>query len=107
MPTKSYDNMSVKELRELQAKVSDALDKARVTRKRELKAKVKTMVEKEGFTLDELFGERKAGGRKTIGVPKYRNPEDPSQTWTGKGKRPNWMNVLLKKGRKKDEFLIK
>lgn len=25
------------------------------------------------------------------GVPKYRNPADPAQTWTGRGKRPAWL----------------
>ena len=24
------------------------------------------------------------------GVPKYRNPKDPAQTWTGRGKAPAW-----------------
>ena len=27
-----------------------------------------------------------------VGPPKYRNPNNPEQTWTGRGKRPNWMN---------------
>jgi DNA-binding protein H-NS len=27
-----------------------------------------------------------------VGSPKYRNPNNPAQTWTGRGKKPNWMN---------------
>ena len=106
MPAKDYEKMSVKELRNLQERISDALGKAQIKRKTELLAKIQTMVEKEGFTMDDLFGNKK-GARKTVGIPKFRNPNDPSQTWTGKGKRPSWLNELLAKGHKKEEFLIK
>jgi DNA-binding protein H-NS len=27
--------------------------------------------------------------------PKYRNPERPSQTWSGRGKKPRWVGELL------------
>ena len=30
------------------------------------------------------------------GVPKYRNPKDPAQTWTGRGKTPKWIEELKK-----------
>lgn len=30
--------------------------------------------------------------------PKYRNPDDPSQTWAGRGKTPRWMNKMLATG---------
>jgi len=30
------------------------------------------------------------------GVPKYRNPKDPAQTWTGRGKTPVWIQGLKK-----------
>jgi DNA-binding protein H-NS len=29
--------------------------------------------------------------RKSIGLPKYRNPANPEQTWTGRGKKPGWL----------------
>ncbi len=107
MAAPNYENMSVKELRALQAEISEALEKARVTRRNELRAEVKAMVEREGFTLEELFGDRRMTTQKKGGIPKYRNPANPSQTWTGKGKRPGWMKELLDKGHSKDEFLIK
>ena len=48
--------------------------------------------------------------RKAMGkvAPKYRNPADPGETWTGRGKQPRWMAELTAKGGKKPEdFLIK
>ncbi len=38
--------------------------------------------------------------------PKYRNPLAPSETWSGRGKRPRWLVAALKTGRGLDEFKI-
>jgi DNA-binding protein H-NS len=39
--------------------------------------------------------------------PKYRNPADRSETWTGRGMRPRWMVAAMKGGKKIEDFLIK
>jgi DNA-binding protein H-NS len=39
-------------------------------------------------------------------VPKYRNPERPSETWSGRGKQPHWVGAQLRSGKKVDELLI-
>lgn len=52
----------------------------------------------------------RSGGGKLAGrkiKPKYRNPDDKSQTWTGRGRMPLWMVALTKKGKKPDDFAIK
>jgi DNA-binding protein H-NS len=38
--------------------------------------------------------------------PKYRNPEEPSETWSGRGKQPRWLTAALKTGHKIEEFVI-
>ena len=38
--------------------------------------------------------------------PKFFNPDDPSQTWAGRGKQPRWMMQQLKSGRHVDDFRI-
>jgi DNA-binding protein H-NS len=38
--------------------------------------------------------------------PKYRNPERPSETWSGRGKQPHWVAAQLRSGKKFDELLI-
>jgi DNA-binding protein H-NS len=40
------------------------------------------------------------------GEPKYRNPDDPSITWSGRGRHPRWVNELLAAGRAIDDFRI-
>jgi DNA-binding protein H-NS len=39
--------------------------------------------------------------------PKYRNPEDHSETWAGRGKQPRWLTKELRSGRELTDFLIR
>jgi len=38
--------------------------------------------------------------------PKYRNPERPSETWSGRGMHPHWVRAQLRKGKQFDDLLI-
>lgn len=38
--------------------------------------------------------------------PKYRNPDNPSETWAGRGAQPRWLTAALKGGKKLADFLI-
>lgn len=40
-------------------------------------------------------------------LPKYRNPERPSETWAGRGKTPRWLTAQLESGRQIDDFRIR
>lgn len=61
-----------------------------------------------GVSIEELAG----SGRKTkatragTGVAMYANPADPSATWTGKGKRPNWFKEQLAAGKSAEDMRI-
>jgi DNA-binding protein H-NS len=39
--------------------------------------------------------------------PKYLNPDQPSETWAGRGKRPRWLVAKLNSGKRIDDFRIK
>ena len=83
------DKMPLKELTALHAKIQEAIDEKRVSERHEMRAKMEELARASGFSVAELFGRKGKNGSK--GVAKYRNPKDPSQTWTGRGRRPNWM----------------
>ena len=86
------EKMSLKELLALEAKIKTAIDEKRVSERAEMRAKMEEMAQASGFSVNELFGGR--GGKRGKAAAKYRNPKDPSQTWTGRGRRPNWMVKL-------------
>jgi DNA-binding protein H-NS len=39
-------------------------------------------------------------------APKYRNPENPAETWAGRGLKPRWLAAAIKSGKKLDDFAI-
>ena len=39
-------------------------------------------------------------------APKYRNPENPNETWAGRGLTPRWLAAALKGGKKLEHFSI-
>jgi DNA-binding protein H-NS len=105
----SVDKLSLKELVDLEAKVKKAIAFARDRERAELKKKVTDLAETHGFSVAELFGGvrgRGAGKGKSVGVAKYANPENKSDTWTGRGRKPNWLIERLKKGAKLSDFEI-
>ena len=40
-------------------------------------------------------------------LPKYRNPKNPAETWSGRGKQPRWLTAQLRSGKKAKDFLIR
>ena len=110
---KSLDRMDKDELREeLKARkaavreVEKAIDQFDDRRRKEAREKLEAAASEMGFTFDELLG--MSGGRKTRakGVPKYRHPENPSKTWTGKGRQPVWFKEHVSAGRDPAELAI-
>ncbi len=108
MAAKDLSKMSPKELDELiqeaQAVKAGARDRARST----LRAKFDTDLAREGFTINEVYPGR-GGARKNAGgasVARFRHPDNPAMTWTGRGRKPNWLVDALKRGAKMDSFAI-
>ena len=98
------DKYSYAELLELKDAVETAITERKAAEAREVKANLEAVASKAGFSLDELFGSSK-GKRKSATV-KYRNPKDSTQTWTGRGRKPNWLVDAVKKGAKLQSFAV-
>ena len=114
-------NLSAKELGALIAKAKE--QQTRLSKRTPIatvRGKITKFAKAEGYTLEELFGmsgnrgakaaakpSSRAGRKLGKVAPKYRNPANPKETWTGRGKHPRWMAALIAKGKKADDFLIK
>jgi DNA-binding protein H-NS len=46
------------------------------------------------------------GGARGVVAPKYRNPDNPAETWAGRGLRPRWLAAAIKGGKKLEDFAI-
>jgi DNA-binding protein H-NS len=102
MANNSLDKMTYAELLKLQERVETAISAKRIEDAAATKEQLRVMAEKAGFDVNELFGKRR--GKRGPSSIKYRNPKNPSQTWTGRGRKPNWLVDALKKGGKIDSF---
>ena len=100
MRDSQLEKMSLKDLLALDTEIKTAIDEKRVSERAAMRAKMEDMARASGFSVAELFGGRKKGGK---GGAKYRNPKDPSQTWTGRGRRPTW---IVEAGGNIERFLI-
>ena len=94
---KNLEKMSHKELAQLATDVEAAMTAAKKRDKIEARKAAEAAAAKFGFSLAELMP---AAGKaaKSAGAPKYANPDNPSQTWTGKGRQPQWFKAAIEKG---------
>jgi len=94
----------VDELWELYEEVSAQLT-SRLIEKRDLLEK--RLRQLGGQSDAEIRQEEKSRRRQYPKIsPKFRNPEEPSQTWTGWGKQPRWLAAQLRSGRRIEDFQI-
>lgn len=89
------ERMTVKELRELSGRIDVAIAARQQREKAELKDRMIQMAQEAGLSLSDVIGGRvngKAtrGGKGSVPV-KYQHPDDASMTWTGRGRRPKWL----------------
>jgi len=98
--------MTTKELTKLMKDAEKALNTAKDRmRKEALKAAEKaaagfgySLVELAGDTKPKAAKKTKKAKPKTKAKAKYRNPANPEQTWSGRGRKPLWINEALSSG---------
>ena len=106
MAIPKIDRLSYAELLELQARIEATLEEKRVEEKKKVRQKVAALAAEAGFTLKEVVGESSKDRRHGKVAIKYRNPKDPSQTWTGRGRKPLWLAAELADGKSLEKFAI-
>lgn len=100
----NVDELTLKELVELEGRVKKAISVAKERERVEIKQKIEALATNSGFSVTELFSGRSTKG-KTV-APKYMNPDNKSETWTGRGRKPRWLTAKLDKGAKLEDFTI-
>jgi DNA-binding protein H-NS len=94
-------SMSVVKLQNLRVKVDAAINEKITARRQELETELSELAR------HDLRGKARGRGRLGLVPPKYRNPNDASQTWAGRGLQPRWLKEAIKSGKKLESFLIK
>lgn len=95
--------MSVDELLELRDRVSAILAERVVSERQELESRLARL---KSVKVAARPVRKIESDRRSVVVPKYRNPDNPSETWAGRGRQPRWMTAAIKAGRKMSDLRI-
>jgi DNA-binding protein H-NS len=99
------NTLSLKELKDLQSQVAKAIGGYEERRKREAIAELEEIARAKGFSLSELTGAAPVRKRSPA-VPKFANPANKADTWSGRGRKPRWFSEALAKGKKPESMAI-
>ena len=89
--------LSLSELKKMQKAVAKAISTFEDRQKAEARAKVEALARDMGFSLAELVGAETKSSRAPAAA-KYRHPENPALTWSGRGRKPQWFVEALEAG---------
>ena len=99
------NNLSLKELKDLQSQVAKAIANFEDRKKKEALAEIEEIARAKGFSLAELTG-ASVTRKRSPAVAKYANPDDASDTWSGRGRKPRWFAAALAAGKQPDDMAI-
>jgi DNA-binding protein H-NS len=92
--------LSYAELAELRSQVDRMMVDKQSAERTALRQRMADIASQHGLSLDEVLGKGRVAA-------KYRDPKNPENTWTGRGRMPLWMVAATKGNKaKKDDFLI-
>ena len=89
--------LSLSELKKMQKDIGKAIYTYQDRQKAEARAKVEAFARELGYSLAELVGTETKTARAPVAA-KYRHPENPALTWSGRGRRPQWFVEALAGG---------
>jgi len=99
--------MTMDDLKALARDVEKAIANAEREQIRKARAAAEAATGKFGLTLDDVVnGTRKPKGKAAASEPRFRNPDNPSQTWTGRGRQPGWFKTAMEKGKAPEDMVI-
>ena len=106
----NFDAMSIDEIWLLHETIIGILSARLTSEKRELEKKLAKLHRKKNVAPPAHNGQEKKSQRERRKYPqvfpKYQNPEEPSETWSGRGRQPRWLTAALRTGHKIEEFRI-
>lgn len=107
--------LNIKELESLKKKIEKEIKKRRSKTQEEGLKKIKLIAAEYGLSASELKNlsvvkarkvKPKTGKKRGPVAPKYRDPSNSSNTWTGRGRKPKWVEAFLSAGGRLDQITI-
>nr|MBL8410753.1 H-NS histone family protein [Dechloromonas sp.] len=100
--------LSVLQLRELQQQIPAELKRREAQDKINILNEVRAFAKARGYAIEDLLG--KEAKVKPVAATKvkvkYRHPENAELEWTGRGRKPKWVESWLANGGSLDNLLV-
>ena len=100
------NSMSRNELEELSRAIDRRMVELDQERRRHALDAITAIAKKHGLSLNDVMPAGK-GTKRPAAAPKYRHPENPEVTWSGRGRRPSWVNEALEEGGSLEDLAIR
>jgi len=101
---KDLSRYSLAQLRALEAQVNDELKTRHYLGVSKAREQILHIARGAGISVDELLsGKARKTPAQASGEAKYRNPDDPSQEWSGRGRQPNWIKAWVASGKSMED----
>lgn len=100
------NELELAELKLLYKNVEKAIASFEDRRRNDALSAAEEAVKKFGFSLSDLGVSAPKPSKRQKGEAKYRNPDDDSQTWSGRGRKPGWVQAALDAGRPLEDLAI-
>ena len=102
--------LSVFELRDLEQRIPAELKRREAQDKINILNEVRAFAKARGYAIEDLLGkEVKVKATGTVGNKvkvKYRHPANPELEWTGRGRKPKWVEAWVTDGGSLDNLLV-
>jgi DNA-binding protein H-NS len=98
------EKMSLEDLRALAKEIEKAIKKSEGNNLKKARGAAEAAARQYGFSLLEIVGSRALNLKSEPSDAKYRNPDDPQQTWSGRGRQPQWFKEAIASGRAPSEM---
>lgn len=98
-------NLSLEELANLQKNAGDLIKSRQKEEVKNAYVQFQQIAKSLGVSIEDILKAGKAVKNKR--PAKYENPADKTQTWSGQGRKPQWLEAELAKGKSLESFLIK
>ena len=98
--------MNLDQLKQLKKDIEKAINSFEARRLAEARKALEAKAAELGVSLAEIMGGKPAKGAKAAVAAKYAHPENPSLTWSGRGRTPRWIADLEAKGGKREDYAI-
>lgn len=98
--------MSREELETLKTDIDKRLVELEKEQRTAALSEMREIAKRHGVSMEEMVELATANASPTGALPKYRDPANPSNTWTGRGRKPKWLVAALEAGADIEEFAI-